>query len=243
MVIKITHISDTHTFHNKLKILPCDLLIHTGDFGSRTTPFELNKFLEWCNKQPVDKVIIISGNHDICLDRKWVERKQIEDPVLGFLAEITHEEAIKTLKKYPNIIYLEDQYFIYKGIKIYGSPYTPSFNRQHWAFNADRGSEIKAIWDKIPVDTNILMTHGPAYGILDLIPESYKRTPDEDIHRGCEDLKERITHLKDLKLHCFGHIHDGPTDIFTRGDITYSNGAMLTNDYKIAYTKPRLILF
>ena len=108
-----------------------------------------------------------------------------------------------------NITYLHDSAIVYNGIKFYGSPYSPSFHKEHWAFNADRGEEISKIWAKIPSDTNVLITHTPVYGIQDEIEEKYKRYLDEDVHVGCEDLLGVIKkRLLELKLHCSGHIHD-----------------------------------
>jgi predicted phosphodiesterase len=41
--MKLVHISDTHgaKHHTKLIIPECDVLIHSGDLGGRTTLFEL----------------------------------------------------------------------------------------------------------------------------------------------------------------------------------------------------------
>ena len=49
------------------------------------------------------------------------------------------------------------------NVRIYGSPWQPEF--YNWAFNLPRnGEEMKARWDAIPDNTDILITHGPAYG-------------------------------------------------------------------------------
>jgi hypothetical protein len=37
-----------------------------------------------------------------------------------------------------------------------------------WAFNADRGEEILKIWNKIPNNTDVLITHGPPIGETDV---------------------------------------------------------------------------
>ena len=39
---------------------------------------------------------------------------------------------------------------------------TPYFHG--WAYNARRGHEMLQIWDQIPTDTDIVMTHGPPVG-------------------------------------------------------------------------------
>jgi Icc-related predicted phosphoesterase len=78
------------------------------------------------------------------------------------------------------------------------SPWQPEFGA--WAFNLKRNSkEIRSIWEKIPINTDILITHGPPYGILDL-------SVGKD-HAGCQALYERVRVIKP-KLHVFGHIHE-----------------------------------
>lgn len=58
---------------------------------------------------------------------------------------------------------------------------------------------MRSIWDQIPLDTDVLITHGPPYGILD--------TTQGDAHVGCKFLYERVQ-LVQPKLHVFGHIHE-----------------------------------
>ena len=62
-------------------------------------------------------------------------------------------------------IYLEDSSCEVLGYKIWGSPWTPWFC--DWGFNARRGEESKSHWDKIPNDTDIILTHGPPLGFGD----------------------------------------------------------------------------
>jgi Icc-related predicted phosphoesterase len=134
----------------------------------------------------------------------------------------------------------------HEGIKFYGSPITPSFHRQNWAFNADRGEEIKKYWARIPSDVNVLITHGPPYGIMDTIPLKYKQTPDEDIHRGCQDLLNVIKkRLINLELHCFGHLHNHygviKHPVSNSREILFSNGSILNEDYTQIVIKPLII--
>lgn len=181
MIKKITFISDTHSLHNSVKIPECDLLIHAGDVlnkGKDTK--ELLDFLSWFNSlNQVKNKLFIAGNHD------WI-----------FQIDFNIVKCI--LDNFPDIHYLCDQETIIEGLKIYGSPWQPKFC--DWAFNLPRYSkEIKEKWDAIPNDTDILVTHGPAYGILDM-------TLDQE-HAGCEYLIKRLNDLKPL-VHVFGHIHE-----------------------------------
>ena len=180
---KFCCISDTHSMHDEIKIPECDFILHAGDFTNIGEVVDILSFNTWAGKQKVP-VICIAGNHD----RSF----QLDPPVKELLT---------------NVIYLEDSVtFIHhaeKIFKVYGSPWTPWFGGEYWAFNAHRGEEIKAKWDLIPDDTDILITHGPAYGQVDYV----QKRPSQLHSVGCQDLLDRIKKLKNLKLHVGGHLH------------------------------------
>lgn len=200
--MKIFHISDSHG-HDYNFTESADLLIHSGDLTNTGTIEQLHKYLESLSKYShlFEKIIIIPGNHDFCFERKWDECKAVCD--------------------YYNITVLNDSGCEFKGYKIWGSPITPWFH--DWAFNRFRGSHIKKHWDKIPADTEILITHGPSYKKLD-------RT-QEGLYVGCEDLKKAISKLKSLKLHTYGHIHE-MWGIKKVKNVIYSNGSIMNRRYQ-----------
>lgn len=74
--------------------------------------------------------------------------------------------------------------------------------------------------NKIPSDTDVLITHSPAYGILDF---------DDSINYGDEQLLSKVLEIKP-RLHLFGHIH-AQHGITTLQGITFSNGAIMNSDY------------
>ena len=82
-------------------------------------------------------------------------------------------------------------------IKIWGSPFTPEF--LNWAFMGTP-EKRKALWAEIPEHLDILITHGPPFGILD-------RTIDGE-NAGCPHLLKAVQSKKP-KIHLFGHIHEG----------------------------------
>lgn len=181
---KVVCISDTHNFHEQIAVPDGDVLIHSGDATVKGTIPEVIAFSEWFAEQRHPYKVLVSGNHD------W----------LYFLDNRLARELTK-----PNVIYLEDSSIEIEGLKIYGSPWQPRFF--DWAFNLNRGYELAEKWAMIPDDVEILITHGPPYGILDLVPRK-----GWDENTGCEELRKRVEQiaaLGRLKLHVFGHIHCG----------------------------------
>ncbi|QQO91718.1 phosphoesterase [Flavobacterium phage vB_FspM_immuto_2-6A] len=213
--MKITFISDTHTRQGQIPYtdLPGgDLLIHAGDImNSGYNKNDIFDFLHWYDSIPgYDKKVFIAGNHDRMFEN---------DP----------EEVKEILKQYPNIIYLQDEsYEIYdletdRSIKLYGSPWQPEF--YSWAFNLQRNSlQLSGKWEAIPDDTDILITHGPAWGSVDTVAGR----PWDNL--GCELLAERIQRFRP-KIHVCGHIHSG-YGIETIDNIHYINASVLDERYE-----------
>jgi Icc-related predicted phosphoesterase len=197
--LKTTLISDSHNQHRALKLNGGDLLIHAGDVSSRGSKLEILDFLAWFSEQNYTYKIFIAGNHDFFFEK---EKKELIN---------------KCIPK--NVIYLNDSGCIIEGVKIWGSPIQPWF--YDWAFNRNRGSEIKQHWNKIPTDTEILITHGPPYRILDLTKRG------EEV--GCEDLLNRLNQVKP-SLHIFGHIHEGYGNILKNGT-SFFNASVLDLNY------------
>lgn len=200
--MKILFLSDTHgaKFHTKLQIPECDVIVHSGDIGGRTNLIELGEFLVWYESLNVPIKIWTAGNHDIILDKDWVERQKLKNTIQGIIAEQQYNDGQELIKKFKTI-YLLNSEFVHDGIKFWGSPYSPSFHREYWAFNADRGEEIKQYWDLIPNDVDVLITHSPSKYILD-------RCLDNGFNAGCEELNKKINEIQPL-IHSFGHIHEG----------------------------------
>ena len=109
-----------------------------------------------------------------------------------------------------------------KGIKIFGSPYTPTFGQ--WSFMRNR-DKIGKNWKHIEEGTDIVITHGPPKGILDLAP-SYGRNSGGVELCGDNSLLKAIYKVKP-KYHCFGHIHDNQAGdnngILIRNEVTFMN--------------------
>jgi Icc-related predicted phosphoesterase len=175
--MKVVAVSDFHM--RDIETPPADLLIVAGDMTFKGTKSELSWFTDWLHRQPQKHKIWIAGNHELGLEH---------DP-----------QAASGIAAATNSIYLNDSSTSVEGVTIYGSPITPWFF--DWAFNRHRGEEILKHWRKIPEGLDILITHGPPFGILDLASSNE--------HAGCADLLETIstTLRKPPRLHIFGHIH------------------------------------
>ncbi len=215
--MKLSLISDTHGQHNLIKNMGyADVFIHAGDFmwsGKKVS--ELVDFNKWLGTVPAALKIVVPGNHDILMDQKdWF------DLASTYI---------------PNAIFLINESLSYRGFKFYGSPQTPTFF--DWAFMADRGPAIKKYWDKIPDDTEILITHGPPMGICDT---AYLRGPD----LGCADLRKRVDELQHLRLHVFGHIHGSkgkmhlePEKTRAFHNISFLNEQYSPSTYNLSYVE------
>jgi len=191
-----------------------DLLIVAGDLTARDTDAQHLLFMEWLALQhkfglKYKKIIYIAGNHDGMLD-PYQKRYG----------------PIKTPEKW-NIEYLCDSGTKFEGLKIWGSPWTPTFC--NWYFMQDRGEQIRKRWEMIPKDTEILITHGPPYGILDKVDISSKG--DKFKRAGCMDLMDIIPTLPNLKLHVFGHIHESPGVEEIRGT-KFVNASIMNEHYR-----------
>ena len=185
--MKILTISDTHGNLPEINE-ECDVFVHAGDIcpaTNHTRSFQSNwlkeKFNPWLDKIDAKHKVIIAGNHDWI----WYDAKNMVPKL--------------------DCIYLEDSEVIIDGIKFYGSPWTPHFC--DWAFNFRMNDfkQSKRQWEQIPLDTDVLITHGPPRGHGDLVKEhnygnqGYKRL-------GCLQLMDRVLEV-DPSIHIFGHFH------------------------------------
>ena len=201
--MKTVLISDTHNFHKYLtskgmgKILPeGDLLIHSGDLTGLGRKDEVEEVFQWFKEiasHYTHGIVFIAGNHDKSFDPKfnYLDNQRKKPDWL--------EEKLASLPN--NIHYLENSGLTIERLKIWGSPITPWFYGDRWAFNKHRGEEINNVWNTIPNDTDVIITHGPPAKIGDFIPSSRE-------YVGCSDLLHRIQVIQP-KLVCFGHIHEG----------------------------------
>ena len=184
-------ISDTHRKHRELTIPECDILIHCGDFCSfqRDDEQTLEDVDEWFAEAPAKKIICIGGNHDFPLQNR----------------EFRFEHATM----------LEDSLIEVNDISIYGSPWCPDLSGFAYYANEE---ELIEKWKNIPSGVDVLITHTPPHGILDL-PTS------KSVHLGCPHLLHELERNKP-RLHVFGHVHASHGS-YTKSGISFINASIV----------------
>lgn len=194
--LTIVCLSDTHELHRELDVPNGDILIHAGDFTmfSKSVAAILD-FNDWLGELPHRRKIHIPGNHEFFLEADPSRRRLISN------ATVLINEGVEV-----------------EGLTIWGSPTTPLLGA---AFGLSSPPDRVKLYAKIPDDVDILVTHGPPYGILD-------RSPGTLHHAGCPQLLEAVTKLKP-KLHVFGHIH-GAHGMMSTENTLFVNAALLGPD-------------
>lgn len=221
MIEKVCLISDLHGKWNKVKVPECDLLISTGDYSFHGEAHMVRDYHKWLNDQPARHIISGQGNHET-----WVE----DNFDAAKLYATTH---------CPRVHFVEHELVEIEGLKIFYSAWTPWF--YDWAYNAERTLSraqemqrpfIGDKWKDIPMDTDILATHGPAFGMLDQVYQIDGVTPRERV--GCELLLQKILQLDNLKFHTCGHIHSGHGQYMFHGKKFY-NASICGETYAADY--------
>jgi len=193
-------ISDTHKRHRELVIPPCDLLIHCGDMCSfqDDDAGTLEDIDQWFAEIPAKRVVCIGGNHDFMLQSREFR--------------FAHAE------------YLCDRLIEIEGLRIYGAPWCPDLSGL--AFYLPDG-ELAEKWARIPAGIDILITHTPPFGILDL-PSS------GEMHLGCKHLRRELERIQP-PVHAFGHIHASHGTHSEQGIQFYNAAVVAGRDFRVTH--------
>ncbi len=200
--MRIVAISDTHEQHEQLGVLAGDVLIHCGDFchGFHKRPGAVESVDAWFGRQDFDLILCIGGNHDFAVE----SRTERGEPV------------------FENATWLEDRELVHEGVKFYGSPWLPHL--QGWAFYLTSDG-LRRKWSLIPDDTDVLITHTPPFGILDM-PRS------RSTNCGCPHLLKRVEEVRP-RYHFFGHNH-ASAGVHEAEYTTFVNASVVDSRFRVA---------
>ncbi|MEM7438287.1 MAG: metallophosphatase domain-containing protein [Pseudomonadota bacterium] len=202
--MRIVVISDTHGQHRKLGTLRGDVLIHAGDMESLFAPengaWQLDDIDDWFGQQDFDRIFCIGGNHDAELERR-VSLGQ---------------------EPFTNTTWLHESCIKYKGVTFYGASWVPML--PHLPFFAD-AKTLTGAWARIPDDVDVLVTHTPPLGVLDVSSRGKVL--------GCAHLAQRLKALSPA-LHCFGHVHNGAGQKQI-GATTFANATNVNSQFRVTY--------
>jgi len=207
--MRLTLISDTHSDQkhlNKKLAVGGDLIIHSGDVSRKGAEYEIREFCKWFDDLNYTHKIFIAGNHD-------------------FLFQTNPALALDIVNQHDSITYLQDSNIVINDLNIFGSPWSPIYKVK--AFNLNRGNDLLEKWQNIPDNTDILITHGPPFGVGD-----YSTLNDKNA--GCSDLYSEVIDRIKPKIHVFGHIHSGYS-CNQINDILFINASSMDNCFEISH--------
>jgi Icc-related predicted phosphoesterase len=179
----------TSDLHGHLPEIPeCDALIIAGDLcpiDNHHLDFQAAwlryTFRPWLRTVPARHKIFIAGNHDFII---------AEQP--NFMRE----------NDWPGI-YLQDRGTLLEDVPVWGTPWANEL--PGWPFTAPE-ERLRDYWERIPVETEILIVHGPPYGYGDVV---IGNVSGDELHVGSRSLDEMLYRLPNLRLVVYGHIHEG----------------------------------
>ena len=192
--VRVVCLSDTHEAHHYVDVPEGDVLLHCGDLffqdrGEMGSRARLKGFNDFLGTLSHPRKFIIGGNHDQVLE------------------DLGPEEVQEVLT---NATYLQDSGATleeFGGIRIYGLPASPNGGSGNKAFQRKgRSQDLQEVWDRIPANVDILMTHGSG------------------------DLLAREIERKRPAVHVCGHLHGGHGAWFD-DHTTAVNAAIMDSSY------------
>ncbi|KAL2759151.1 hypothetical protein ACRALDRAFT_1062195 [Sodiomyces alcalophilus JCM 7366] len=217
-------ISDTHKCTPALP--RGDVLIHAGDLTNQGSPSELSRAIQWLEKADFEAKIVVAGNHDLALDRN-LHADNSPHLRTNRPSDLSEDNCISLLTSSPSITYLvhaaaQIRLTSPKGprttFKVFASPYSPR-NARHGIFSAftysapassdlppaaqprpqDGEEGLPRLWDDIPLDTDVVVTHTP--------PRTHCDRNRDGLPAGCEALRRAMWRIRPRLAVC-GHVHE-----------------------------------
>ncbi|KAL3448338.1 Metallo-dependent phosphatase-like protein [Aspergillus insuetus] len=219
--IRVVCISDTHTLE-WTDIPDGDLLIHAGDLSNDGSAREIQAAVDWLNKLPHPRKVVIGGNHDSYFD---IRSRRPEDRDQSYANVSSSTASIRSIDDFdsPHLIDWGDIHYLQhssvtltfhpppqqatassallssrpRSLTLYGAPQIPAImplGPEH-AFTYPPHHDA---WSgTVPATTDILITHTPPQCHRDLSPI---------YSTGCPHLLAESWRVRP-RLHVFGHLH------------------------------------
>ena len=214
--MKIAALSDTHGIFPMFPELfdqHIDVLLVAGDIANGGLTHNghyksMTKFITWVEGINPTHCVITPGNHDYW---EW-------------------NNVFAYHHKPKNIHCLIDRAVNVDGLLIHGTPWSLPFMNWNWMKDDDL---LQAHWDNILFNTDILINHGPVYGIADHI---LNKTPVS--HYGSKSLLNSLLR-KELRYVFTGHIHEAehlPTVLDNEAKTEVIGVSILNENYEVAYS-------
>mmetsp|Transcript_63179 Transcript_63179/g.175202 ORF Transcript_63179/g.175202 Transcript_63179/m.175202 type:complete len:309 (+) Transcript_63179:58-984(+) len=201
-----------------------DVLLHAGNFTSTGEPEQVHSFAEWLKRYPAIHKVVIAGDHDVTFEPDYYHHAWQRYHQVPFDCR----QARQPIVDGTCCTYLENEAVEIMGYRIYGSPWQPELH--DGAFNLRRGPACCTVWERMPKNVDILITHGPPYSMDDLCHSRY--------WTGCEDLLLTIKR-HGVPVSLAGHIH-GRYGTVNDGTTLFVNAATCTLD--LSPTNPPIVI-
>lgn len=175
MTLDIAIISDTHLRHRRVRMGRGALMIHCGDMLDLFDdgPEQLDSIDAWFGAQRFDAVVCTGGNHDHAIERRVAAGDRV----------------------FANARFLSDAEWAFRGLRLYAAPWVPDLPGH--AFHQPPDA-LRRKWAAIPAGIDVLITHTPPAGILDVSSRGRAL--------GCPMLRAELPRIAP-RVHCFGHVH------------------------------------
>ncbi|HEX8298715.1 MAG TPA: metallophosphatase domain-containing protein [Rubricoccaceae bacterium] len=212
--MRLVLLSDTHGQHARLTgdlaVPNGDVLIHAGDCTARGGLDEYTAFLSWFGSLRHAHKVFVPGNHD----------GLFQGHRRDFLRSYAERHGVHILIDQALALAVDDGR---PALQLWGSPWTPPFGDWHFMADEDR---LESLYDAMPADLDVLITHGPPRGILD---RNHHGHPC-----GSRALLEAVA-AKPPRVHVFGHIHEGGGEVRSRDGVTFVNASAHDERYQLVH--------
>ena len=204
---KVACVSNIGGYLNSISVPEADILLVSGSLTRHGTEAEFKQFFSWAADQPVKKVFFIGGPKDMGLYHlPGIFKPIVEEANKELQEEIAfknsnpedNEENKKRLEALKDLVvdqfvYIEEELVEYEDLKIFGTPFCNMAG--DYAFTVVGDPYLDVYWNKIPVETNVLITNEVPRNILDKNAEHY--------NTGSYGLELHLEKLPNLVLHVF----------------------------------------